>query len=165
MSSPKTEEEKVVASSLQKRHWDRCRLWAEALGVHHCAINDHWSCCFPEEPFVGLPLEIIPEDVEEKSAKFMPCKRERELEWGRRQRELEEADHHHRQRRRREVSLVVPIYAEVREHYEDDEIYEDDGAPDLPARIKIMFWAIRKVGGVENAKDALDRAIRSLEDE
>lgn len=37
--------------------------------------------------------------------------------------------------------------------------------PKLDQRIKIMLWAIRKLGGPDNTRDALERAIRSLEDE
>ena len=160
----------------QKQHWARCREWAEALNVHHCSINDHWSCCFSEEPFAGLDTAISPAVVEEKVKTFLPCKRRGELEWGRTQREIEQEQRrpHERTSQQRSTTLVIPLvcvdggvlrqqpYNSYSRDYEDD---EDDEPSDLTARLKIMYWAIKKCGGVEVAQDAFRRAVRSLEDE
>ena len=139
-----SEDQKLAASELHKAHWARCEAWGEALGVHHAAINNHWRCCFSNEPWQGLSGRLRKSQIERKAEIFDPCLKKEQVAWAKAQAEQREQENE----RRRHCALAEP-----------------DEVPDLDQRIKIMLWAIKKVGGVENAEDALRRAVRSLEDE
>ncbi len=133
-SRSKTEEEKVAASTQMKRHWRRCEAWGEVLGVTKMEMNDHWSCCIKPHLDAGLP------GVKTAYTDHL----------------LRNAQHSERMENLR-ASVYVEKYYVAR-------LKKTDEIPELDQRIKIMLWSIRTCGGVENAKDALDRAIKALED-
>jgi len=147
MARSKTEAEKVAASERQKMHWRRCETWGQVLQIDKMMVNDHWSCCIKPArdpgndegpPPVGVVIA-----VKQCFAECLLKKAKREQEF------LE-------RRTREQIHARSPKPSKTPDTGE---------VPALEARIKIMFWVIRTCGGVENARDALDRAARSLEDE
>lgn len=144
----KTEEERSAASERQKRHWKRCEAWGQILEVSKMEINDHWSCCIKtargDRDGVGQPPIDVVLSVRKAYSECL-------LKKAKGSKAL--ADWHYRRQREEQVRSTSPT---VPSDY--------DTAPELEQRIKIMIWAVKKVGGIENARDALERAIRSLED-
>lgn len=136
-SRSKTEEEKATASTQMKRHWRRCEAWGEVLGVTKTEMNDHWSCCIKPNLEGGVPV------VGMAYADHL----------------LRNAQHSERMENFRS-RVYVEKYNVVRPRRPK----KTDEIPELDQRIKIMLWSIRTCGGVENAKDALDRAVKALED-
>lgn len=141
----KTEEEKKRAQRQMRRHWNRCERWGMLLDVSKMEINAHWSCCVKAAngDYDGVsqpPFDVV---IAVRKA-YSECL----LRKAKGSKKL--ADWHYRRAR------------EERQGRNSD---EPDEIPDLEQRIKVMFWAIRTVGGVENARDALERAIKSLEGE
>jgi hypothetical protein len=138
MTLRKTEEQKAAASVQQKRHWRRCSAWAETVDLTKEEINSHWSCCVSPNTNGGVDgVKKALADHFLRNAKHSNDM----AEW----RDRQESERRNRVVTPRRTKAPEPI-------------------PELEQRIKIMIWAVKKTGGVANARDALDRAIRSLKD-
>ena len=146
--------EKEFLSKTGKRHWRRCRMWAEILGISAQEANRNWSLVI--KPAIGdvtwvtsAPPSAVVVSVKAAMVEFLlrNAKRDRDTAERTQAAQSEQLERLNRVNKRYSYSRNRTAAA----HGED--------IPDAEGRLKIMLWAIRKCGDEQRAAKAFDRAL------